>query len=413
MFCINKDMLLGYKYRLYPTKTQDQILRNWQGCQRWMYNHLLERNIQQYKTDKTFIWHFEMNSLMPELKKEYDWLKSPPGQSLQHVAANLQSGLRKYLKNKTGVGFPRFKKRGQETGINIPQQRNQIRIFDKSIHLPNIGQIKWKYHRPIIGELKSVSISSDGNQWYISCLIDDGKTPDPIEMGDTIGIDLGLKEFITTSDGEIYSNPKFLKKSEKLLKKIQRKYSKSGHRSTNKKSNNLKKKQAKLQVIHRKIKNQRKDHAHKTSRQIANAYTHVFTETLNIKGMVRNHKLAKAISDVSWYQFTTFLKYKLEQHGGQLIRVGRWFPSSKTCSNCQHVVPKLLLSERTFICSACGFEMDRDVNAAINIRDEGMRTYRAGTVRIQACGATNELIGDITDQDHRGVETGNHAPLGV
>jgi len=304
----------------------------------------------------------------------------------------MDCALRNCFKRK--LGFPKFKKKsGRPQGVKIPQQYNQIKIGLKFIKIPKLGEIKWILHREIEGVLKSITITKDVDQWYVSCLCEINLEPVQKQIksieNDVIGIDLGIKSFVVDSNGAITESPKYLKKSELKLKRYQRQYSRK-----QKGSANQKKARIILAKQHRKVRFQRKDFLHKLSYQIANENSFVICEDLAVKNMTKNHNLAKAISDQGWSQFISFLDYKMIWSGGQLIKIDRFAPSSQLCSACGSK-QKISLNERTYICSNCGLVIDRDFNAALNIKAFGIEILnRAGIARINACGETTN--GDLT-----------------
>jgi putative transposase len=335
-----------------------------------------------------------MANALPKLKQEHIWF-SAPSQSLQQVALQLDGALRNCFKRK--LGFPKFKKKsGIPQGIKIPQQTGQIKIGPKFIKIPKLGELKWIRHRELVGNLKSITLTRDVDQWYVSCLCDIDFVPISKQVNsienDITGIDLGIKNFLVDSNGVVIDSPKFLKKSEKHLVRKQKKYSKK-----KKGSSNQNKARVLLARLHRKVRFQRKDFLHKLSSQIANENAVVICEDLAVKNMTKNHKLAKAISDQGWSQFISFLEYKLAWNGGALIKIDRFAPSSQICSACGNR-QKMDLSIRTYVCPTCGLVIDRDYNAALNIKNLGLD--RAGLARIagkeifpvNACGDTSNGI---------------------
>jgi putative transposase len=386
-------MFKSYKFRLSPTKEQEKTFIEWQGQLRFVWNQFLSLNIKKYETEKKFIFKYDLKKLLPGMKKQYNWLNAP-GQSLQQIAFQLDKALKNCYKSK--MGFPYFKKKGFEAGIYIPQNNlgKQIGIGPKFIKIPKLGEIKWIRHREMQGQLKSITITRDVDQWYISCLCKSDYIPVIKEItsieNDITGIDLGIKEFIVDSNAVIYESPNFLKKSEKKLIRKQRQY------STKKKgSNNQWKAKLKLARLYRKVRFQRKDFLHKLSYQLANENSVVICEDLAIKNMMENHCLAKVISDQGWSQFIGYLEYKLNWTGGQLVKINRFAPSSQICSGCGYK-QKMPLSERTYNCPSCGLSIDRDLNAARNIKAFGVKLLKntAGIAEINACGDTTN--GDLT-----------------
>jgi putative transposase len=382
----------AFKYRVYPTKEQEKILNEWQGQLRFVWNQFLSSNIKKYELEKKFIFKYDLKKTLPSMKKEHIWI-SAPSQSLQEMAFRMDSALRNCYKRK--LGFPKFKKKsGIPQGIKIPQQVGQIKTGIKFIKIPKLGEIKWIRHREPQGILKSVTITRDVDQWYVSCLCDIDFVPVLKEVksieNDITGIDLGIKNFLVDSNGVVIDSPKFLKKSEKKLKSKQKSYSKK-----KKDSNNQHKTRILLARQYRKVRFQRKDFLHKLSSQIANENSVIICEDLAVKNMTKNHKLAKAISDQGWSQFITYLSYKMNWCGGQLIKIDRFAPSSQICSSCGSK-QKISLDMRTYVCN-CGLVLDRDYNASLNIKEFGLRKYREGLSRIYACGDTSNKKSDISD----------------
>jgi putative transposase len=350
---------------------------------------MLNKNIEEYQNTKKFIFAYSMNNLLPSLKnqKETSWLKEIPSQCLQQKCQDLDTALKQsFKKNSNKKGFPKFKaKRTDESGIRFPS----VKIENKKLILPKLGNgVKIKLHRPLFGKVGATTVIKDKTgAWYASVLfkVDDSFIPPKVSKIETeIGIDLGLKEFAITSDGELISNPKFYRKSEKRLKKLQRSHSKK-----TKGSKNREKSRKRLAKQHKKVSNQRKNFVTQVACSIAKYNDLICIESLNVKGMVKNHKLSKSISDVGWGMFTSALKWQATKRGKHLVEVGRFYPSSKTCNNCGSIKNDLTLSDRTFKCGDCGFELDRDLNAALNILSEGKRLNTAGTAEINACGDMN------------------------
>jgi putative transposase len=271
------------------------------------------------------------------------------------------------------AGFPSFKSKHGRQSVSYPQN---VKVGGKSIKLPIIGEVSCKIHRTFDGTVKTVTVSKNPDgKYFVSILVDDGiESADATTEGKAIGLDVGLIDFCVTSDGSKYKNPRHLKKHSKNLKRKQQKLSrKQKGSSTRNKARRL------VAKVHSKIKRVREDFLHKLSRKIVDENQVIAVEDLNVKGMVRNHCLAKAISDAGWGMFGTMLKYKAEKEGKIYIEVDRFFPSSKTCNNCLHKVPEMPLDVRHWDCPKCKSRNDRDVNAAKNIRDEALRFLALGT----------------------------------
>jgi putative transposase len=364
-------MYQAYKFRIYPTAEQQTYFAGAFGCCRWFWNHSLNLCQQTYKDTGKGLSRSAIQGLLPNLKKEYPWLTNAYSQSLQVVALNLSTAYKNFF-DKRG-GFPSFKSKHGRQSISYPQN---VKIGDSSIKLPIIGEVHCRIHRTLDGTVKTVTVSknTDG-KYYASILVDDGlETPDSDANGKAIGLDVGLIDFVVTSDGSKYANPKHLKKHSRNLKRKQQKLSRK-----EKGSNTRCKAKRLIARVHSRIKRVREDFLHKLSRKIVDENQVIAVENLNVKGMVRNHCLAKAISDAGWGMFGTMLKYKAEKLGKIYIEIDRFFPSSKTCNNCLHKVSEMLLNVRHWDCPKCHSRNDRDINAAKNIRDEALRILALGT----------------------------------
>jgi putative transposase len=392
-------MFTAYKYKLLPTKDQATWLNQVAGQTRWLWNYMLDLNKKEYEANKKFVFLYDMAKQLPELKKQHEWLKQAPSQSLQQRCMDLDAAIKSVWKS--DFGFPQFKsKHKSKDGFRIPQaiangKDLQIKATNAHIQLPKIGKIKWKYHRELIGKIKSVTISRDLDSWYISVLqeIPDIK-PELIDRDKVIGIDLGITHFATMSDGTKITSPNFLKQKLKKLKKYQRQYAKkkSG-------SNNQKKARYRVAKTHQEIRFQRNNWLHQTSRKLVNQYDLICLEDLKTKSLLTKSKQAplnRAISDQGWYMFTQMLAYKAKHSGKHVTKIDQWAPSSKTCSNCGHKVDKMTLDMRNWTCPNCNQEHDRDLNAALNIKFWGIMAtdYNKfvntdGMSGINACGDTS------------------------
>ncbi len=375
------------KIRLYPTQEQSVILAQHFGCARWWWNYALNKCVETYKETGKGLTRSAMNSMLPKLKKEKDteWLGECYSQVLQSVSLNLS---RAYLNFFAGrAKYPRFKSKFNRQSIQYPQKVKQI---EGSLKFPGrLGTVKAKIHRPLDGEIKTVTVSmTPSGKYYASILLEtDGDIPVVSREGEIIGMDLGIKDFAITHDGKKtskYSNPQHLSKHQQNLKRKQQKLARK------QKGSNRRNKARRLAAkVYERISNVRQDFLHKLSRKIVNNNQVVVVENLNVKGMVRNHKLAKAISDSSWGKFVNFLDYKLSQEGKLLVEIERFFPSSKTCSNCHYKIDKLPLDIRNWTCPSCGTHHDRDENAAINIRAEGIRILQTSLGTSDAANGEN------------------------
>ena len=384
------------KVRLYPTNSQKITLAQHFGSARWWWNYALNKCIETYKETGKGLTRSAINSMLPKLKKEEEteWLKDCYSQVLQSVSLNLS---RAYLNFFAGrAKYPRFKSKFKKQSIQYPQQ-----VFlksESSLKFPGkLGVVKAKIHRPLDGEIKTVTVSmTPSGKYYASVLLEkEGKIPE-FKSGKIIGIDLGIKDFAITHDGNKtskYNNPRHLAKHAKNLKRKQQKLARKQLGSNRR--NKAKKIAAK---VYERISNVRIDFLHKLSRKIVNHNQVVVVENLNVRGMTRNHKLAKAISDCSWGKFVNFLDYKLSQEGKLLVEINRFFPSSKTCSNCHYKLDKLPLNVRNWVCPSCKSRHDRDANAAINIRAEGIRILQTslGTSDAAKGGNVSPKLGRVS-----------------
>ncbi|WP_306297120.1 RNA-guided endonuclease TnpB family protein [Nostoc sp. C057] len=361
-------MLKAVKVRLYPTTEQQERLARSFGCVRWYWNYALNACIQHYEQTGKSLKMSEYKGLLPQLKVEYPWLKQDCYSSvLQCVAINLDKAYKNFFEGR--AKFPKFKSKSDKQSIQYPQS---VTVVGDNLKIPKIGEVKAVFHRQVLGIIKTVTISKTATDKYFASIFVEGECSDNKLGGDKIlGIDLGLKDFAIVHDGEEvtkYSNPKHLKRHEKNLARKQKKFARKvkGSKSRHKHKKLVAK-------VHERVSNSRQDFLHKLSRKLVNESQIIVVENLHIKGMVRNRKLSKSISDVGWGMFVNFVDYKLKDSLGQLVEIHRFFPSSKTCSCCGHVVDELPLDIREWDCPKCKSHHDRDGNASQNIRTEGIR----------------------------------------
>lgn len=383
--------------RFYPSEQQQIQLAQTFGSARWWWNYALNKSIVAYKETGKGLGRSALNALLPDLKKAEDtcWLADCYSQVLQATTLNLTTAYKNFFEGR--ARFPRFKSKHGKQSIQYPQN---VKIVDGSVKLPgNIGIIKAKVHRVIEGKIKTVTVSKAPSGKYFASILTEIEEQrvayfppvvatagdNPKQSGGKIyGVDLGLKHFAVVTDGEKVSkfdNPKHIAKHEKNLKRKQQKLARKQKGSISR--NKYRKVVAK---VYERVSNSRQDFLHKLSYKLVSDSQAVIVENLHIKGMVRNHNLAKAISDVGWGTFTNFLAYKLERNGGRLIEIDRWFPSSKLCSNCFYQIGEMPLDVREWTCPHCGTHHSRDGNAAINIRAEGIRIIKAEGSAVSAVG---------------------------
>lgn len=364
--------LKAHKVRLYPNADQQVFFAKSFGCTRFIWNKMLVDKIDHYKATKT-----TLNPTPAQYKKEFEWLKEVDSLALANVQQQLRAAYNKFFKQ--GSGFPKFKKKGIKDSYTTNNQKGTVAITDSTVKLPKIGHITAKFPDKINGLIKSATISrTPSGKYFVSLLVETIVNELP-KTQSNIGIDLGLTDFIVLSDGTKVANPKFLAKLQDKLAREQkilakrRAVAKADQRKLSD-SKNYQKQKLKVAKVYEKITNSRQDFLHKLSFNIIKNHDVIAIEDLNVKGMVKNRKLAKAISDSSWSTFTTMLTYKAEWYGKTLVKIDRWYPSSKKCSGCGHLLTKaeLPLSLRSWNCPSCLQENDRDLNASINILHQGL-----------------------------------------
>jgi putative transposase len=383
-------MLKGLKYRLYPINSQKELIAKHIGSSRFVYNLALETKNTAYLGSKHNFSPFDLIKQLPELKKECEWLKEVNSQSLQQSIQNMDIAFKKFFK---GAGFPKFKSkhRGKQS-FSIPQN---VIVENNLLIIPKFKEgIDIVLHREIKGILKSATISvTPTGKYFVSILVDTNTEMPikaPIMKSTTIGVDLGIKSFLVTSNSDVIENSKHLRKAQSKLKYTQRKYSKNKGKRT----------KHRLALLHEKVVNKRKDFLHKTSTKLIRENQTICLEDLAVSNMVKNRCLAQAINDVSWSTFVTMLGYKADWYGKNILRIGRFAPSSKTCNCCGHINKELTLKDREWTCPKCNSVLDRDVNAAINIKSFALKNNLSGEHTLKNQGKLPTLVGALTLEAH-------------
>jgi putative transposase len=366
----------AYKYRIYPNKSQQDKLSVQFGSTRFVYNYFLRKRIDHYaETGKGLTYH-DTALQLTTLKKhdDYIWLKESDSQTIQQSLRDLDVAYGNFFSKR--AKFPKFKKKHGKQACRFPQR---FKIENNKLYVPKVGWIKIVLHRPIEGVMKNLTVSKTKSGKYFASIQVEQEIESPTYTGGQIGIDLGLKDFAVTSDGQKFQSPKYLRKSERRLKRYQRKLSKSQKGSSGRNKARLK-----VAILHEKVTNQRLDFTHKLSRKLIDSNCFIALEDLHVKGMLKNHCLAKSINDSGWSTFTAQLAYKGTWYGCHIEKLDRFFPSSKRCFQCGFINQNLKLSDRSWSCPECKVTLDRDQNAAQNI----LKFCTVGATEIKAAGQT-------------------------
>ena len=359
------NRLVAYKFRLYPNKTQLVLLNKTMGCVRYFYNNQVA-TFNTYDKETNPKPEFKTST---QLRNEIGWMQEVSAAAIQQKEIDFKEYKKQLFSKtrKTKIGFPSFKKKSNKQSFRLPNQK--FKVLENKIQLEKIGKVKIVMDREIpSGKLMSVTVSKNASGQYFASILIETEVNYKSKTNKEVGIDLGIKTFSTQSDGVEIGNPKFLNKNQVKLKRLQRHFSKK-----QKGSNRKNKCRLKIARLHQTIINQRDWFLHNYSTQLINSYDSIYIEDLNVKGMVKNHCLAGAISDVSWSKFISMLEYKALWYGKDVVKVGRFYASSKTCE-CGVKNTNLKLSDRIWVCESCGLVNQRDLLAANNILKEGRRS---------------------------------------
>lgn len=358
-----RKIIKALKFRIYPNDEQKEYLSKVFGCTRFVYNKMLADRIRIYETKSE-----EKLPTPAKYKKEFEFLKEVDSLALANAQMNLDKAYKNFFRDKN-VGFPKFKsKKRNKNSFTTNNQKSTINIVEGRLKIPKLKSlIKIVDHREIKGTIKSATISRNpSGKYFASILIETEHNPLP-KNENQVGVDLGISDIAILSDGMKFGNPRFIQKSEKKLAREQRKLSKMKLGSKNRENQRIR-----VAKIYEKITNQRKNYLHNITSYLVKNFGFISIEDLSSSNLMKNKRLSKAIADVSWFEFSRQLKYKAEWNDRIVQKISRWFPSSQICSECGLVNGKKPLHIRNWICE-CGAEHDRDINASINILNEGKR----------------------------------------
>ena len=381
-------MFKATKVRLYPTPDQYRALTFQFGAMRWAYNFALRWRHEAWSERRERITKRMTLDRLVALKaaEETAWLKEADSQALQQSVMHLDDAFRRFFK---GLGrYPRFKSKHGKQSMSYPQR---VKVVEgRALYLPKVGVVKAVLHRELVGRIKTVTVArTKTGKYYASILCDDGQpTPEPVKVlaeENVTGLDMGLSHLVITSSGEKQSNPRFLKRTAANLRRKQKSLSRKKKGSANRN-----KARVLVAKAHERIANTRNDFQHKLSRRLIDENQAICVETLQVTNMLKNRRLSKAIADAAWGELVRKLDYKATWAGKHLVRIDTWYPSTKTCCHCASKMASLPLSARQWVCPTCGAAHDRDINAALNIKQQGILQLKAEGLSVSACGGVRK-----------------------